>query len=224
MMLCILGCAARPPAGDPLRASAEALGWSREAGMSDDGEEWTWCKAPDPIIGCSVLRLTPGAAWRRWSAHRWEAAEVPADGWGAQLRVEGEDWRLELRRHVQGTQTEELSLGRTMTMDIEITEVTADGGAFDGFTADGTIGAAVCSRVTRLVAAGIAELDAGRVQRCHYGSYLGDSAVECRPVPLPAREIELWKKQLADKRDRHCAQMATDGPALAALLRRLWPR
>ena len=223
-LLTLLSCAARSVGGDPLRASADALGWTRETGMDAEGEVVTWCESPDPTVGCAILGLRTGSAWRRWSATRWEAAELPADGWGGHLWVEGDDWGLDLRRQVGGKQTDELHLGRRMTLTVEITDVVADGGAFADFTDPRTVGNAVCGRVTTLVGAALAELDAGRVQRCHYGRYLGDSSVECRPVPLPAAEVGPWKRELEDQRDRQCAQAKADGAELAALMRRLWPR
>jgi len=218
------GCAPKAASpGDRLRAAAEATGWANEGGVTGDGATTTWCRTPDPTIGCSDRRIHAGAGWRELSPARWEAADFPTDGWGGQLTVAGEDWSLHLVRFSGGAETDRLDLGRELSLTLELTDVTAPGGDFSGFTDPRSVGETVCSRLGAVYAAARATLDAGQVQRCHYGHYSGDSSLVCNPVPLPPAEVADWRGALLAEEARHCAQARADGAAIAKLVRGLWP-
>lgn len=213
------------PPGDVLRASAEATGWVREEGLGGAGPMWTWCSAPDPMIGCLGVAVRAGTGWRILEADRWEAADFPVEGWGGKLVVEVEDWSLLLVRFSGGAETDRFSLGRRMSLTVEITDVEADGGGeLAPLLDERTVTAAACDQLERLYGAARAKLDAGEVRRCHYGRYLGDASIECRPVPLPPAEVQAWRTDLRNEQDRHCGQVRDDAAALSALARRLWPR
>lgn len=191
--------------------------------MSSAGAMATWCRQPDPVIGCSDRRIRAGAGWRVLDANVWEAADFPADGWGGQLNVGVPWWTLLLVHHAGGAETDRFELGRMLSLTIEITDVEAAGGEFAGFTEARTVGDAICSRLAAIYGAARAQLEAGAVQRCHYGHYTGDSSILCNPVPLPAKEAVEWVRALLDEESRHCEQARVDAPALAKLIRGLWP-
>lgn len=218
LLLLDLGCAPRNSGADPL------AGWTREEGTSSYGPVTTWCRVPDPVIGCSDRRIRPGSGWRVREPGRWEAADFPADGWGGQLGISGDDWTLLLVRMVGGVETDRFTLGRALGLTIEITDVAAKGGPFAGYDDPGTIGDTVCGQLATLYDVARAQLDAREVQRCHYGHYSGDSSIACTPVPLPASEAADWRRSLGDEERRHCDQARTDAAELARLVRGLSPR
>lgn len=206
-----------------LRAGAEATGWVREDGVGAYGPQWTWCAEPDPNVGCLGRSVQPGAGWRVLEEGRWEAAEFPADGWGAQLVVQEPDWSLRLVRLANGNVTDQIDLGRTLTLTVEITDIQVDGGELSGLGDPRTVGSAACTDITAIYDAALAQLGAGGVQRCHYGRYHGDGSILCRPIPLPAPEVLSYQAELRRDKDRHCRQVHDDAAEIAALVHRLWP-
>lgn len=225
MLVLLVACAPTHPSGDPLVRTAARLRASIPADWAHE-EEDTWCRG-----GCLSFGTTPGAAWRRLDpeadALTWEAAEYPADGWGGRLYARlgaGEDWSLRLVHFADGHETDTLDAGHVYALTVAVTDIT--------LPVDGTVpdelahldAATLSRRVGELYAAAESETRMGRVSRCSYGEYRGDSAVQCVPMALPAAELEPTARGLRAEADRHQTQLREDAAEVDALLRRLWPR
>ena len=226
-------------------AAADAAGWTHEPlGPSSRGLVESWCTGFPEGAGCwgesearghgggrsasTSTRTAPraGSSGPRATCRRMGAGGVSVH---VELGTVGEDYTVEFLRYSEASLTDRIVLGHSLSLPIEQTRVEVEPSPTpvraelrallaspDAFTGWATGGLA------RLRAAANTALDAGRVERCSYGEYLGDGQPECRRVPPLSAEQAAARRFVDAELARHAEQLTSSAPELrnhmAALL------